>query len=82
MSRLYLRCALCNRQQAAGLLSGAAWRVLELPAGSNVQHAAVHEGVVRACPSCASHADWEHQVLVMLGLAPDAGYSIRVDAAG
>ena len=82
MSRLYLRCVLCSRQQAAGLLSGAAWRTFELPAGSNVQHAAVREGVVRACPSCAGHPDWEHRILVMLGLAPETGFSVRVDAGG
>jgi hypothetical protein len=80
MSRLYLRCALCSRQQAAGLLSGAAWRALELPTESSVQHAAVRDGVVRVCPSCAAHPNWENRVLAMLGLASETGFSIRVDA--
>ena len=41
MSRLYLVCAICDRRQADGLLSGAAWGRAELPPGATIQHPAV-----------------------------------------
>jgi hypothetical protein len=82
MSRLYLRCVLCSRQQAQGLLSGAAWGRLELPAGAVVHHPGVHDSTARACPACVSgNADWQARVLAILGLAPNTGYSLRVDSA-
>jgi len=82
MSRLYLRCVICSRQQADGLLSGAAWGRLQLPGGANVHHPGVRDSTARACPSCVSgHHDWERQVLTVLGLAPDTGFSLRVDSA-
>jgi hypothetical protein len=80
MSRLYLRCVLCSRQQAEGLLSGAAWGRLELPAGAIVHHPGVRDSTARACPSCAGDPTWEQRVLTALGLAPDAGFSRRVDS--
>lgn len=83
MSRLYLRCVICSRQQAEGLISGAAWGRLELPPGAAVEHPALVGSTLRACPSCCStHPDWQHRVLAALGFGPDAGYSIRVDATG
>jgi hypothetical protein len=47
MSRLYLRCVLCSRQQADGLISGAAWGRLELPAGVVVEHPALKGSTFR-----------------------------------
>jgi hypothetical protein len=80
MSRLYLRCVLCSRQQANGLLSGAAWGRLELPPGAVVHHPGVLDSTARACPSCAGDPEWEGRALVALGLAPDSGFSRRVDS--
>jgi hypothetical protein len=83
MSRLYLRCVICSRQQAEGLISGAAWGRLELPAGAAIDHPALVGSTLRACPSCCtSHPDWQHKVLGSLGVGPAGGFSVRVDAAG
>jgi hypothetical protein len=50
MSRLFLFCGLCGRQQADGLLSRGYWGHLDVGNG----HA------LRACPACKEqHADWE-----------------------
>ena len=69
MSRLYLRCALCSRQQAEGLISGAAWGRLELPAGVEVEHPGLKDSTLRACPACVSrHPDWQESLLSSLGL--------------
>jgi len=57
MATLYLHCAICDRKQARGLLSSSAWGVAPLPAGSVIQHPAVHDAAVRACPSCVSRED-------------------------
>jgi hypothetical protein len=82
MSRLYLRCVLCSRQQADGLLSGAGWGRLELPVGAVVHHPAVKGSTARACPSCmSSNHDWQEHVLATLGLSSNAGFSLRVDSA-
>jgi hypothetical protein len=49
MSHLYLRCGLCGRQQADGLLSRGFW--------GHVENG--HE-TLRACPTCKeAHPDWE-----------------------
>jgi hypothetical protein len=81
MSRLYLRCVICARQQTDGLISGAAWGRLELPTGAVIHHPAVSNSLARACPSCVSaNPDWEHRVLNALGLAPNTGFSLRVDS--
>jgi hypothetical protein len=54
MSRLHLRCGLCGRTQADGLLSRAAWGHLKRPGGA----------VLRACPTCRnSSPDWENRLL-------------------
>jgi hypothetical protein len=73
VSRLYLRCAICSRQQADGLLSGAAWARLELPLGAELEHPALHGSTLRACPSCASQPDWQNRLLSSLGLGPGGG---------
>ncbi len=70
MARLYLHCVLCSRKQADGLLSGAAWEALALPAGVAVEHPAVNGSTVRACPGCvAHHRNWHTAALSTLGVA-------------
>jgi hypothetical protein len=82
MSRLYLRCVICSRQQAEGLISGAAWGRLEVPADAAVDHPALVGSTIRACPSCCSeHPDWQHRVLASFGIGSNAGFSVRVDTA-
>jgi hypothetical protein len=50
---LYLRCGLCGRQQADGLLSRGYWGHLETGNGHPL----------RACPTCKEeHADWEERL--------------------
>jgi hypothetical protein len=80
MARLYLRCAFCSRQQAEGILSGAAWGRLELPQGAEIEHPALRGTELRACPSCTQrHPDWQAQLLASLGLGP-AGDGIAASA--
>jgi len=81
MSRLYLRCAICARQQADGLLSGAAWGRVELPPGTAIEHPALRDSTLRACPSCSSEPDWQSRLLSSLGVTQPAGFSLRVDSA-
>ena len=60
MSRLFLRCGLCGRQQADGLLSRGYWGHLETGNGS----------ALRACPTCKEqHSDWQTQLLGSTGAA-------------
>jgi hypothetical protein len=74
MAGLYLRCAFCSRQQADGMLSGAAWGRLELPPGTEIEHPALHGTSLRACPACTQrHPDWQAQLLESLGLGPSGG---------
>jgi hypothetical protein len=69
MSRLYLRCVLCNRQQAEGLLSGAAWGRLDLPPGAEVELPALKGSDFRVCPTCMQrHPGWHNELLGSLGL--------------
>lgn len=69
MSRLYLRCAICSRQQADGLISSAAWGRLELPPGVEIDHPALEGSALRACPTCIQrHSDWQQSLLESLGL--------------
>jgi hypothetical protein len=76
MSRLYLRCVICSRQQADGLISGAAWGRLEIPSGAAVQYPAVNGSTLRVCPGCiGTHPDWQQRVLATLGLGP--GFDAR-----
>jgi len=80
MARLYLRCALCDRQQADGLISGNAWGRLELPAGVEVDHPALRGATLRACPTCMQrHPDWREQLYVSLGLVEDT-FPLRREA--
>jgi hypothetical protein len=77
MSRLYLRCAVCDRQQADGLLSGATWA--RVPIGAITSHPSVKGGVTRVCPWCQNeHADWQARALEAVGV--DASGNLR--AAG
>ena len=69
MSRLYLLCVVCSRQQADGLISGAGWGRLELPPGAEVQHPALKGSMFRCCPTCVErHPDWKENLLSSLGL--------------
>jgi hypothetical protein len=62
MSRLFLRCGLCGRQQADGLLSRGFWGHLELGNGT----------ALRACPTCKEqHSDWETRLRVATGAVVD-----------
>jgi hypothetical protein len=62
MSRLFLRCGLCGRQQADGLLSRGYWGHLENADGT----------ALRACPTCKEqHADWETRLLGLGATAHD-----------
>ena len=66
MSRLYLICGLCGRQQADGILSRGYWGHLELGGGN----------ALRACPACKEqHSDWEARLR-----AGDSSSSLGVSA--
>jgi len=53
MSRLYLLCGLCGRQQADGLLSRGYWGHLDIGGGN----------ALCACPTCKEqHSDWESRL--------------------
>jgi len=70
MSPVYLRCAICDRQQADGLISGAAWGRYDIPPGAAVEHPALRGTHLRACPTCIErHPDWQRDLEVSLGLA-------------
>lgn len=67
---LYLHCVVCSRKQADGLISGAAWGRLEIPAGAQIDHPGLNGSTFRACPSCMSdNPDWQSGVLTSLGIA-------------
>ena len=69
MSPLYLRCVLCSRQTADGLLSRNAWGVLELPPSAEVARPDLRGAKLRACPACLQRRpDWQQRMLVVLGL--------------
>jgi hypothetical protein len=79
MSRLYLRCVICSRQQADGLISGAAWGRVELPPGVEVEHPSLNGSTLRACPSCVgSQPDWQERVLAAFGIV--SGHVHEADA--
>ena len=70
---LYLHCVICSRKQADGLISGAAWGRLELPAGAQIDHPGLNGSTLRACPSCMSeNPDWQSSVLSSLGFSSAA----------
>jgi hypothetical protein len=80
MSRLYLHCVICSRQQADGLISGAAWGRLELPPGARVEHPALRGSTFRVCPTCmGSTPNWQERVLSQFGLS--AGFGLRTETA-
>jgi hypothetical protein len=82
MSRLYLRCVICSRQQAGGLISSASWGLLELPAGTQLDHPALVGSAVRACPTCiGGDPHWQTRALASLGISIE-GFSVRVEQAG
>ena len=69
MSRLYLRCAICSRQQAGGLISSAMWGLLELPEGAVIEHPALKGSALRACPTCVGRDPaWQEHLIVSLGI--------------
>jgi hypothetical protein len=69
MSRLYLVCAICDRRQADGLISGAAWKRVELPPGTAIEHPAVKGSTLLTCPSCAGRDPaWAESALATVGL--------------
>ena len=42
---------------------------MELPQGAQVEHPAMRESTLRACPTCTSeNPDWQDRVLTELGL--------------
>ena len=65
MSRLFLHCGLCGRQQADGLLSRGYWGHLDAGNGN----------ALRACPTCkTSNNDWESRLTAGAnGAAPAVG---------
>jgi len=76
MSRLYLVCAICDRRQADGLLSGAAWGRFPLPQGASVEHPAVKGTTVLSCPTCVTdNSGWQETALVAIGVAPSTNAS-------
>ena len=71
MSRLYLHCGLCGRQQADGLLSRGYWGHLELGNGR----------ALCACPTCKEqHSDWEARLSSLN--EPSAGDGVGLSQAG
>lgn len=82
VSRLYLRCVICSRQQADGLISGASWGRLELPDGTEVEHPALRGATLRACPTCVGgDPHWQHRALTSLGISTE-GFSMKIEPAG
>ncbi|MBA2294057.1 MAG: hypothetical protein H0W16_02880 [Actinobacteria bacterium] len=68
MATLYLHCAICGRKQAGGLLSAAAWGQAPLSVGAALDHPAMSDSSVRACPTCIERdADWVTTARVALG---------------
>jgi hypothetical protein len=72
MSRLYLNCGLCGRQQADGILSRGYWGHLEV----------TRTYVLQACPTCKEqHSDWEgrlratHSDALEASAFPQPGFS-------
>ena len=70
---LYLHCVICSRKQADGIVSGAAWARVELPAGETVAHPSVNGSTARVCPTCkGDYPDWESRALTSLGVSSGA----------
>jgi hypothetical protein len=70
MARLYLHCALCDRKQADGLLSSAAWGRFEVDPDVVRDHPSLKDTALRVCPTCLGrHPDWQERLRTALGLA-------------
>ncbi len=73
MARLYLHCAICDRKQADGLISGAAWGRYEVDTKVVGDHPALHGTSLRVCPTCVGrHPDWQKRIAAALGLGSGA----------
>lgn len=69
MARLYLHCAICDRKQADGLLSGAAWPRFEVGPDAARDHPGLQGTALRVCPTCVGrHPDWRDQLMAAFGL--------------
>ena len=65
MSPLYLRCGVCGRHQADGILSRSSWVHVSLADGKNAS----------ACPECQEkHADWEQRIQADAGSNTQSTY--------
>jgi hypothetical protein len=74
MARLYLHCAICDRKQADGLISGAAWGRFEVADDTARDHPALRGTALRVCPTCIErHPDWLDRISTALGLGGHAG---------
>ena len=70
---LYLHCVICSRKQADGIVSGAAWGRIELPADATVHHPSVNGSTARACPTCmGQYPDWQDRAYSSLGVSGGA----------
>jgi hypothetical protein len=73
MARLYLHCAMCDRKQADGLLSGAAWARYEVDPAAVRDHPGLNGTTLRVCPTCIGrHPDWRAELAAALGLGGTA----------
>jgi hypothetical protein len=74
MARLYLHCAICDRKQADGLISGAAWGRLEVDPAVVSDHPALKGSELRVCPTCVGrHPDWQERIRSALGIGGGSG---------
>jgi len=74
MARLYLHCAMCDRKQADGLISGAAWGRYEVDPGVVRDHPALKGAALCVCPACLGrHPDWQERIASALGLGRGGG---------
>jgi hypothetical protein len=74
MGRLYLHCAICDRKQADGLISGAAWGRFEVDPAHVGDHPSLKGNALRVCPTCVGrHPDWREQLRAALGLGSGPG---------
>jgi hypothetical protein len=78
MARLYLHCAICDRKQAEGLLSGAAWGRYEVDPGALREHPSLRGTSLRVCPTCVGrHPDWRAELARALGLGSADGPALE-----
>ena len=78
MARLYLHCAICDRKQADGLISGAAWGRFEVGPDVASDHPALKGTALRVCPTCLGrHPDWQDRIASALGLGGGGGTALE-----